>query len=365
MPPPTPRASHSRADTHHATVAAGFVTGLLSGVCARGLDPSGLLQAAGLKLEVLGDRHARVPIASYVSLYNTVVHELGDEGLALFPQPLRAGTFEFLCRAMLGAADLGQGLERASRFLRLLLPELRLAVIRRGAVAHIEISETRRWRPAMNDPCRVFAFEWLLRLVHGISCWLVARPIALSEVQFPFAQPQHADDYALIYTEKSSFGGKSLLAIVDARILNLPIRRGESDLASFLDGAPGKITMLYRRDRELARAVRDLVAKSIVSSPTLADAARELGLSTRTLHRRRVTHTCLGRVLAAAIVAAQFPVFAQDFPRQPVKLIVTFAPGGGADAIARTVNAKMGEALGQPVIVENKAGAAGAIATDF
>src|SRR5258706_4899071 len=281
----TPQISLDK-EAHRATVAAGFVTGLLSGVCARGLDPSGLLQAAGLTSEVLADRRARIPIASYVSLYNTVVRELGDEGLALFPQPLRAGAFEFLCRAMLGAADLGQRLERGSRFLRLLLPELRLAVIRPGALPPIALSEPRRWRPPMNDPCRVFAFEWLLRLVHGISCWLVARPIALTEVRFPFAQPQHADDYALIYTEKSTFGGKSLLATIDARILDLPIRRGDSDLAAFLEGAPGKITLLYRRDRELARAVRDLIAKTLAASPTLADAARGLGLSTRTLHRR-------------------------------------------------------------------------------
>ena len=66
--------------------------------------------------------------------------------------------------------------------------------------------------------------------------------------------------------------------------------------------------------------------------------------------------------MAVAMCAAQ----AQEFPaRQPVKLIVTFAPGGGSDTIARTLNAKMGEALGQVVIVENKAGAGGAIATDF
>src|SRR6186713_2979196 len=69
-------------------------------------------------------------------------------------------------------------------------------------------------------------------------------------------------------------------------------------------------------------------------------------------------------LLCAALLA--LPAAAQDFPsRQPVKLIVTFAPGGGADTIARTVNTKMGEALGQVVIVENKAGAGGAIATDF
>ena len=72
--------------------------------------------------------------------------------------------------------------------------------------------------------------------------------------------------------------------------------------------------------------------------------------------------------MTAAVCAASvsLPVPAQDFPaKQPVKLIVTFAPGGGSDTIARTLNTKMGEALGQTVIVENKAGAGGAIATDF
>jgi tripartite-type tricarboxylate transporter receptor subunit TctC len=69
--------------------------------------------------------------------------------------------------------------------------------------------------------------------------------------------------------------------------------------------------------------------------------------------------------LCAALLLAPL-AHAQDFPtRQPVKLIVTFAPGGGSDTIARTLNAKLGEALGQTVIVENKAGAGGAIATDF
>jgi len=63
---------------------------------------------------------------------------------------------------------------------------------------------------------------------------------------------------------------------------------------------------------------------------------------------------------------AAFTAVAQDFPRkQPVRLIVTFAPGGGSDTIARSLNTKLGEVLGQAVIVENKAGAGGSIATEY
>ncbi len=72
------------------------------------------------------------------------------------------------------------------------------------------------------------------------------------------------------------------------------------------------------------------------------------------------------RRFAPLFFCAALAAHAQEYPtRQPVKLIVTFAPGGGSDTIARTLNAKMGEALGQVVVVENKAGAGGAIATDF
>jgi AraC-like DNA-binding protein len=187
---------------------------------------------------------------------------------------------------MLESADLGEALERACRFLRLVLPDLRVSIARDGAFARLEIAERRRLRAGTNDPCRVFAFEWLLRLIHGVACWLVARPLTLLEVRFPFARPEHADDYALIYTEHSMFDAKALIATIDASALELPVRRTASDLAAFLEGAPGKITMLYRRDREMAAGRPRAPLQGLPSSPDLAETARELRLSTRTLHRR-------------------------------------------------------------------------------
>lgn len=56
---------------------------------------------------------------------------------------------------------------------------------------------------------------------------------------------------------------------------------------------------------------------------------------------------------------------AQTYPAQPIKIIVPFTPGTGMDTIARVVAPKLSERLGQPVIVQNQAGASGNIGADF
>ncbi len=70
--------------------------------------------------------------------------------------------------------------------------------------------------------------------------------------------------------------------------------------------------------------------------------------------------------LAAVLGAAPFAASAQPYPSKgPIRLIVGFAPGGGTDAIARALNVRLGEILKQTVIVENRAGAGGTLATDL
>lgn len=70
---------------------------------------------------------------------------------------------------------------------------------------------------------------------------------------------------------------------------------------------------------------------------------------------------------AAAVVAAllAFGAQAQQWPSKPIKMVVPFTAGGSTDTVARIISEKLTPRLGQPVIVENKAGAGGAVGSDF
>ncbi len=80
--------------------------------------------------------------------------------------------------------------------------------------------------------------------------------------------------------------------------------------------------------------------------------------------RYPVTRRSLGSALAGAAITR--PALSQDtWPGRPISLVVTYAPGGSADVLARLIAPGMGKALGTTVVVENRAGGGGIVGSDY
>jgi tripartite-type tricarboxylate transporter receptor subunit TctC len=85
------------------------------------------------------------------------------------------------------------------------------------------------------------------------------------------------------------------------------------------------------------------------------------GRFTMKLPRRKFLHLTTG---AAALPAVSHIAWAQTYPTRPVRIVVGFPPGGGADITARLIGQWLSERLGQPFVVENRPGAGGNISTE-
>jgi len=68
-------------------------------------------------------------------------------------------------------------------------------------------------------------------------------------------------------------------------------------------------------------------------------------------------------LLGGAAILPAAPAIAQSYPNRPIRLIVPYPPGGGTDIVGRVIGQKLHEALGQPVVIDNRGGAGGTIGT--
>jgi tripartite-type tricarboxylate transporter receptor subunit TctC len=81
--------------------------------------------------------------------------------------------------------------------------------------------------------------------------------------------------------------------------------------------------------------------------------------------KSRARRTLLRAIFGAILCLGAAGAMAQAFPAKPVRVIVPFPPGGGADALARLIGPRLTEIWGQQVIIENRPGASGHIGADF
>jgi tripartite-type tricarboxylate transporter receptor subunit TctC len=83
------------------------------------------------------------------------------------------------------------------------------------------------------------------------------------------------------------------------------------------------------------------------------------------MDRRTAASSIAALMLAPVLVTAAPPLHAQSAPGKPLRLVIPFPPGATGDFLARLIQARLSEAMAQPVVVENRTGAGGAIGTEF
>src|SRR4051812_27867006 len=76
-------------------------------------------------------------------------------------------------------------------------------------------------------------------------------------------------------------------------------------------------------------------------------------------------HFAAAVVGLAALTLGAHALAQQPFPNKPIRMLVPFAAGGGTDVLARVLGQKMGESMGQPVIIDNKPGSDTIVAADI
>ena len=78
-----------------------------------------------------------------------------------------------------------------------------------------------------------------------------------------------------------------------------------------------------------------------------------------------MSNTRMRTFIVALSLMASALASAQDYPSRPVRIVVPYPPGGPTDVIVRVVGNRLGESLGQPVVIENRAGASGMIGAEL
>lgn len=265
------------------TVSAHFLHAMLDGVRSRhGEDAvDRVLAAAAIPASLQHQDDARLSRQQYVALYRTVAATLDDEMLGLWSRPVRTGTLKYLMLSLLDAPTVLVALHRFVRFWNLLLDDYRLHIASKNAMVRLALIA--RVPGATVTP---LGHELMMKLIHGIASWLLGREISLRLVEFSFARPAHAGDYALLYPGEVRFGAATTCIHFVHDDCAQQFKREKHELWVFLKHAPEGWTFSAVHHASLAARTRAYLEQRLAQAVTIQDLAQALHTTVRTLNRR-------------------------------------------------------------------------------
>lgn len=240
-----------------------------------------VLASAAIPQSLLHQPDARLTRQQYVALYRTVAATLDDEMLGLWSRPVRTGTLKYLMLSLLDAPTVLVALHRFVRFWNLLLDDYRLQISTKNNLVRLALAE--RTPGTQVTP---LGHELMMKLIHGIASWLLGREITLHRLEFSFARPRHADDYAFLYPGEVSFDAGMTGIYFSYQDCAELFKREKHELWAFLKRAPEDWTFSAFHRASLVAKTREYLEPHIAQPVTIQDLAKVLHTSVRTLNRR-------------------------------------------------------------------------------
>ena len=263
-----------------------FARAIAAAMVRAGHDPGEVLKLAQITPVQLARADARITSLQMEVLSGAAMQALDDEGLGAFSRRLPWGSYGMLARASLTAPELGLAIKRWCRHHGLLTDDISLRLVQQGDAAAIVIEEHAALA-RHGAAAREFCLVHVLRNIHGLACWYVDSRIPLAGARFPFPAPPHAEAYRHMFPGGPlQFDAGDAAITFDARYLALPLRRDEKALRQMLRRALPLTVLQYRRDRLLVEQVRQLLVTNPDAAHSADRIARQLHMSTRTLHRQ-------------------------------------------------------------------------------
>lgn len=240
-----------------------------------------LVERAGIAPMLLEEGSARVTTDQFSTLYRLVARELDDELPGMFSRPARGGALKLLCLSMLESTSLRIAIYRLSRFMRLILDDFSVELSQQGDLVRVALV------PGRSAPViKVFAQEIMLKLIHGVVSWLAGRKMPVARVDLSYSRPEHASVYVFLYPGPASFERAQTALYFEGKDLDAPIRQSKKSLTDFLMRAPADWLFVSFAERIVSHHVRECLEKHLDRPAGIADVAKALHLSVRTLSRR-------------------------------------------------------------------------------
>jgi AraC-like DNA-binding protein len=260
-----------------------IVCRIVAAATARGVSEAELCAAAAIAPAELHDVDARIDVTRYFALWQAAVSATGDATFPLAVAATWGATHNLLRFICMSSANLGEGFERASRYLRVLTnavswplewreDRMVLAMVRREGAPPAEVR---------------FAEEFGAAEIATLARAFTGAPWDPVELRFTSPEPAHAAALRTFFRAPVRFGCERAEVHVALASLRLPLVKADPATVSFFEDYIDKILRAGQPSRGFVDDVRHAIGDGLRGdAPTLDGVAAQLGTSGRTLRRR-------------------------------------------------------------------------------